>query len=70
MHGTVRRIFAAKGYCFIKGEDNLEYFAHRGEFKTPQLSFDDVRENMSVSYDIDGTSPKGPRAINVVKRGS
>lgn len=68
MLGVVRRVFSAKGFCFIKGNDNLEYFAHRGEFKTAALSFDDVKQDMRVTFDIDGTSPKGPRALNVQRQ--
>lgn len=67
-NGTVKKLFADRGFGFIKGEDGKELFFHVSG--CGQGAFDTLAEGTSVSYDVD-TKPnpkgKGPRAINVRK---
>jgi CspA family cold shock protein len=63
MEGTIKRIKQDKGFGFIRGSNNMDYFFHRSE--CTNLDFSQVEEGMKVDFD-DEPSPKGPRAVNVV----
>lgn len=69
MNGIVLRVMGDKGYGFIKGDDNREYFFHK-------VDVDGFFDDMVVDYDRGQIlkvkfesvpSPKGPRAAHVVR---
>jgi cold shock protein len=69
MNGTVIRLTADKGFGFIKGDDNKDYFFHRSDLNG---FFDDLVRDFSEGRKIHVTfdsapSLKGPRAANVVR---
>ncbi len=63
MNGEVKRILVGKGFCFIRGEDGVEYFAHRSAFLSP-VAFETVRMGQRVTFEST-RGPKGPRAEQV-----
>ena len=61
MKGTVKWYDRVKGYGFIQGEDNADYFVHRTGVKDQIFS---LEEGQSVEFNVkDG--PKGPMAVDV-----
>ena len=65
MKGTVKFFNAMKGFGFIAGEDEKEYFVHKtglGEGVT-------LNENDEVTFDVE-EGDRGPKAVNVVKAAS
>lgn len=68
MRGTITRILPNKGYCFIRGDDNISRFGHARAFSDP-LEFDQAREGQAVEFDAvhDPTGKQGgARAVNLV----
>jgi cold shock protein len=63
MKGKVKFYNATKGFGFIAGEDNKEYFVHESAIKEGPID-----ENDEVTFDIE-EGDKGPKAANVVKTG-
>jgi len=65
MEGTIERLFADKGYGFIKveGEEKNLYFSG-SELK--DVKFEELKEGDKVSFDKTD-SPKGPNATNVTR---
>lgn len=63
MKGKVVRIYADKGFGFIKGADGRDYFFHKSSVETP-LVFDDIEPNEDVIFE-ESEGPKGPRAEQV-----
>jgi cold shock protein len=62
MEGTIKRLVRDKGFGFIAGNGEEEYFFHSSACTgTP---FDELREGQAVSFEV-GRGPKGPRAENV-----
>jgi len=61
MKGKVKFFNRSKGFGFIAGEDNKEYFVHESGIK--QGSID---ENDEVEFDVE-EGDKGPKAVNVKK---
>jgi len=61
MKGKVKWFNRTKGFGFITGEDNKEYFVHESGIK--QGSID---ENDEVTFDVE-EGDKGPKAVNVKK---
>ncbi len=61
MEGTVKWFSRDKGYGFIQGEDEKEYFVHKAALS--QGTF--IRENDKVSFDPAETE-RGMQAQNVV----
>ena len=61
--GTIKKVVADRGFGFISGEDEKEYFFHRGGLDA-SLDFDRLQGGESVEFDVE-QSPKGPRAENV-----
>ena len=51
-----------KGFGFILGEDNQEYFVHRSAIRGE--AFEQLREGQPVTFDV-GRGDKGLRAENV-----
>jgi len=63
MKGKVKFFNGAKGFGFIAGEDNKEYFVHESAIKKGPID-----ENDEVTFDVE-EGDKGPKAANVVKIG-
>ncbi|HEX3629487.1 MAG TPA: cold shock domain-containing protein [Candidatus Dormibacteraeota bacterium] len=51
-----------RGFGFLSGEDGKEYFFHRSSVEG---SFEGLQEGQKVSFDIESSAPKGPRASRV-----
>lgn len=66
MTGTVKRLISDKGFGFIRGDNETEYFFHRSECRPSSVNggFDDLREGHRVEF-REGQGPKGPRAEDV-----
>ena len=67
MTGTIIRLIPNKGYCFIRGEDNISRYGHARSFRDP-LAFDTAREGHAVSFDPvvdDAGKQGGARALNI-----
>lgn len=69
MNGTIARIIVDKGFGFIKGEDNKDYFFHRSDLTG---FFDDLAADVESGREIKVTfdsvpSLKGLRASNVTR---
>ena len=62
--GTVKWFNESKGFGFIAGEDGTDVFVHHTSIQGS--GFKTLAEGDKVSFDIE-KSPKGPKAINVVK---
>jgi len=64
MEGTVKWFNSTKGYGFIAGADNTDYFAH---FKEIQIDgYKTLKEGQAVTFEsADGE--KGPLAKNIVE---
>lgn len=68
MTGRIIRISANESYGFIRGEDSLDYFFHKGAFIGfwEDLMNDFNREKMPVDVVFEpNEGPKGKRAENV-----
>jgi len=62
--GKVKWFNESKGFGFITSEDGGDYFVHYSSIEGN--GFKSLAEGDSVSFETE-KSPKGPRAINVVK---
>lgn len=62
MNGTIKTLRADKGFGFILGEDNEEYFVHRSACGVE--SFEHLREGQRVTFE-GSRGEKGLRAENV-----
>ncbi|MBM4146728.1 MAG: cold shock domain-containing protein [Thermodesulfovibrionales bacterium] len=62
--GTVKWFNESKGFGFITSEDSGDVFVHYSSISGD--GFKSLAEGDSVIFEIE-KSPKGPRAINVVK---
>jgi len=61
MKGKVKFFNRAKGFGFIAGEDDKEYFVHESGIKQGPID-----ENDEVSFDVE-EGDRGPKAVNVKK---
>ena len=61
--GTVKWFNDSKGFGFISREDGDDIFVHHTSISGS--GFKSLSEGQSVTFDVE-TTPKGPRAINVV----
>lgn len=59
MKGKVKFFNRTKGFGFIAGEDNKEYFVHESGIKQGLID-----ENDEVTFDVE-EGDKGPKAVNV-----
>ncbi len=66
MIGTVKNV-QDRGFGFILGEDNKEYFFHMSDFRGSWHNLkNDVKLNkVAVEFEVDAKNKKGPRAGNV-----
>jgi len=62
MKGEVKFFNSTKGFGFITGEDNKEYFVHESAVKQGQIDKGDA-----VSFDVE-EGDRGPKAANVKKQ--
>ncbi len=62
--GTVKWFNDSKGFGFITREDGEDVFVHHTSISGS--GFKSLSEGQEVTFDVE-TTPKGPRAINVVK---
>jgi len=65
MLGKVKWFDERKGYGFIIGEDDQDYFFHFSAIITD--GYKTLAENQKVSFDIDKDDQNRPRAKNVRK---
>ena len=68
MNGRVDRIVEKKGFGFIKGEDNRDYFFHKEDFNGfwADLVHDSNYRKMIIQVNFqEGDTPKGLRAREV-----
>jgi|TARA_R110000823_G_scaffold290629_4_gene408924 CspA family cold shock protein len=63
MEGTVKWFNADKGYGFIAGSDQSDYFAHFGEIQGD--GYKTLKEGQTVSFEVED-GPKGPAAKTIV----
>ena len=61
--GTVKEFDVTKGYGFITGEDNEDYFVHVSGLRE-YLKSKGLRAGQRVSFDLD-FGMRGDKAINV-----
>jgi len=61
--GTIKKVVSDRGFGFISGEDEKEYFFHRDGLDS-SLDFDRLQGGERVEFEIE-QSPKGPRASKV-----
>jgi len=63
--GTVKWFNDSKGFGFITSEDGSDVFVHHSSIQGN--GFKSLAEGDSVSFDVEN-GPKGPKAINVIKK--
>ena len=63
MEGTVKWFNADKGYGFIAGADQTDYFPHFGEIQVE--GYKTLKEGSAVAFEP-GDGEKGPVAKNIV----
>jgi len=64
MEGTVKWFNAQKGYGFIAGNNQTDYFAHFGEIQVE--GYKTLKEGQTVSFETED-GPKGPVAKKIVE---
>lgn len=62
MNGTVKFFNRMKGFGFIAGEDNNEYFVHQSDIQDGVT----ISDNDAVTFDVT-EGDRGPKAVNVGK---
>lgn len=62
MKGTVKFFNSMKGFGFISGEDNNEYFVHQSAIKDGAA----LEDEDAVEFDVE-QGDRGPKAVNVSK---
>lgn len=65
MNGTVRRIFQDKGFAFIEGEDQRDYFCHWSKVQRKSVPFRNIKEGDLVEFSFE-EGDRGPRALDVL----
>jgi len=65
MQGFVRKLFADKGYAFIEGSDQRDYFRHWSKVSRASVPFRNMREGDKVTFDYE-EGDQGPKALNVL----
>ncbi len=62
--GVVSKVVKAKGFGFITGDDEEQYFFHAAAVRGGKFDQEEFCEGTRVQFIVMGT-PKGPRALNV-----
>lgn len=62
MQGTIKTLKAEKGFGFIAGPENVEYFFHKSALKNAK--FEGLEEGQEVTFE-DAEGERGPRADDV-----
>lgn len=62
MQGKVKFFNAQKGFGFITGDDNKEYFVHFSAIQND--GYKSLEDGQSVSFDVEMEN-RGPKAVNV-----
>lgn len=62
MQGKVKFFNAQKGFGFITGDDNKEYFVHYSAIQND--GYKSLEDGQTVSFDVEMES-RGPKAVNV-----
>jgi CspA family cold shock protein len=65
MDGAIKKIVGEKGFGFIKADDGKDFFFHKSGL-AEGVQFDKLLEGDRVTFEVT-SSPKGPRAENVVR---
>ena len=65
MKGYVRKLFLPKGFAFIEGSDQRDYFLHWSKVSRTSVPFRNMLEGDKVTFDYEEGS-NGPKALNVV----
>ena len=48
--GTVQRVFLPRGYCFVRGDDQVLYFLHATEVPEGTWDGDHIRLGVRVTF--------------------
>ena len=66
MVGTVTRVFLTRGFAFVRGSDNVDYFAHVDEMQKKE-NWEQMRAGRHVTFEpgTGGKSGNGLRALHI-----
>ena len=67
MNGTVKWFNNKRGYGFITGEDNNEYFVHYSKIVSNK-NFKSLKQNNNVTFDTETDEAGRVFAVNIQKR--
>jgi cold shock protein len=67
MQGYVRKLFQEKGFAFIEGSDQRDYFLHWSKVSRNSIPFRNMVENDKVTFDVEEGN-QGPKALNLIVR--
>lgn len=65
MEGYVRKIFLEKGFAFIEGSDERDYFLHWSKVSRASVPFRNIKEGDKVVFEFEEGN-NGPKALNVL----
>jgi CspA family cold shock protein len=65
MRGFVRKLFSEKGFAFVEGEDERDYFLHWSKVSRNSVPFRNIKEGDKVTFDHE-EGDQGPKALNVM----
>ena len=65
--GRVKWFDEKKGFGFIERQGAEDVFVHFRDIAAPEEEFKTLKQGEEVTFDIQ-EAPKGPQAINVVRR--
>jgi len=63
MNGNCKFFNRVKGFGFIIGEDEKDYFVHQSGL----TNLETLNDNDAVTFDVE-EGDRGPKAVNVVKQ--
>lgn len=66
MKGSIKTLVPGKGFGFILGDDQVEYFFHRTGVGRA-ADFEALQEGDGVQFTVEENRGKGPRATDVRK---
>jgi len=65
MEGYVRKLFLEKGFAFIEGSDQRDYFCHWSKVLRSSVPFRNMKEGDKVTFTFE-EGEQGPKAMNVL----